>query len=980
MQRWGNSNDALEIENGVRCFVEWTKTGKLEIRVFPSHKIHAKIYIATPSTIARVQNVYHGTVITGSSNLTEAGLSENLEFNVQLTDPEDHDYALRRFEELWAQSVPVERTRETIIKIVEHDSPYASFTPYELYLKFLTEYFREELGRTTGSGTDCYPRGFKELKYQADAVDAAFSILKQYHGVFLADVVGLGKTYMAAMLALRLDGRCLVIAPPALLDRKNPGSWPNVFGDFLVRGYICESIGKLDALLKRDLSVFKYVFVDESHRFRTDDTIRYDQLAQICRGKGVILVSATPYNNAPQDILSQIGLFQKPRSSDIPNVRNLEQYFGALRKRLEGLDRIQHRNQYMSVMRDNAATIRENVLKYLMVRRTRGEVETYYGEDLKKNKVRFPRVSNPIPLFYGFNKAENDVFTCTLECITSKAFHYARYKPLSPEYYLGRHEQSLAQGQKNLATFMKILLVKRLESSFAAFRLSLDRFIASYDSMIKMVETGWIYTSDVYGMKIFEYLENGNDEAVQRLIDENKAERFPAKSFAPVFVEHLRSDIKALKSLRKTWEQVTRDPKWLKFKKILKTDDRLHNKKIIIFSEFAETAEYLARRITDEVDKRTVLFSGNTSEGVRERILDNFDPGATHPANDINVLVTTDVLAEGINLHRSNIVINYDIPWNPTRLMQRAGRVNRIGTEHKEIHIFNFFPSEEGNDEIALKEAAVAKIHAFISMLGSDARLLTEEEEIEHHGLFKRLNSKAGVTGEDSPENSELRYLSEIRAIKEQNSDLFKRIAGLPRKARSTRAVERPTIGLPIPGVLTYFRKGALDKFFVCGTAAGEPQELDFLAAAGVLKTTVNETLKNIPLNDFYTQLDRNKKSFATITSPATEHVEGASKIGPNEGYIIKRLRAREFRRGDEIPDEDRAFAALVRKLFEQGVIKQHTATKAKQALEKIENPAQVIAALRAAIPPEYLRQTDVMNTKEEEKPSEVILSSYLAE
>src|SRR5271157_1066291 len=288
----GNSNDALEIENGVRCFVEWTKTGKLEIRVFPSHKIHAKIYIATPSTIARVQNVYHGTVITGSSNLTEAGLSENLEFNVQLTDPEDHDYALRRFEELWAQSVPVERTRETIIKIVEHDSPYASFTPYELYLKFLTEYFREELGRTTGSGTDCYPRGFKELKYQADAVDAAFSILKQYHGVFLADVVGLGKTYMAAMLALRLDGRCLVIAPPALLDRKNPGSWPNVFGDFLVRGYICESIGKLDALLKRDLSVFKYVFVDESHRFRTDDTIRYDQLAQICRGKGVILVSA----------------------------------------------------------------------------------------------------------------------------------------------------------------------------------------------------------------------------------------------------------------------------------------------------------------------------------------------------------------------------------------------------------------------------------------------------------------------------------------------------------------------------------------------------------------------------------------------------------------------------------------------------------------------------------------------------------------
>jgi hypothetical protein len=156
---------------------------------------------------------------------------------------------------------------------------------------------------------------------------------------------------------------CVVIAPPHLLDENNPGSWPNVFREFGVRGYLCESLGKLESLLDRDLQRFTTVFIDESHRFRTEDTQSYEMLAQICRGKRVVLVSATPLNNTPQDILSQIKLFQPGRNSTIPNVRNLEGFFGELRQRLKSLDRKADRDAYFRTVKENAGQTREKPQK-----------------------------------------------------------------------------------------------------------------------------------------------------------------------------------------------------------------------------------------------------------------------------------------------------------------------------------------------------------------------------------------------------------------------------------------------------------------------------------------------------------------------------------------------------------------------------------------------------------------------------------------
>jgi hypothetical protein len=432
------AQDALVTELGINKFIEWIRSGKLEVKLFRAQNIHAKVYIMTPAQ--PLDTIDHGWVITGSSNLSHSGLEGNLEFNVLLREPEEHDYALHRFNELWQEGIDVKEVHDTILDTIEKDSPFAFFTPFELYLKFLAEYFRDYLGDRSKLNAENLPQSFKKLGYQEDAVFTAQQMLKTFGGVFIADVVGLGKTYISALLALQLGGRCLVIAPPSLLDENSPGSWPRVFRDFCIPGHKCVSIGKLEDIIDQGVDFYKYVFIDESHRFKGDATQRYEYLTRICQGKGVILVSATPYNNSLDDIYSQLKLFQPPRNSTIPGLRNLEAFFEKLRNRLKPFHRLDDAEQYGRAIEQNAHELRERVLKYTMVRRTRREIEEFYGDDLKKQKIWFPKVCDPVPLLYQLNATESAVFTETLECITSSDFHYARYQPLNPLYYTGQIE------------------------------------------------------------------------------------------------------------------------------------------------------------------------------------------------------------------------------------------------------------------------------------------------------------------------------------------------------------------------------------------------------------------------------------------------------------------------------------------------------------------------------------------------------------
>jgi superfamily II DNA/RNA helicase len=819
-----DSEDRPEVEAGVTKFIEWIRSGKLEIKAYPSRSIHAKLYIMTFVEGDRDT----GRVITGSSNFTQAGLVDNLEFNVELKDRVDYDFAKQKFEELWKDSVDV--SEKYVQTINEKTWLNPNITPYQLYLKFLYEYFKDELSQTEEVFARYLPQGFKKLEYQEQAVLDAKKILNEYGGVFISDVVGLGKTYISAMLAGQLDGRTLVIAPPVLLDANNPGSWRNVFSDFRVSADF-ESIGKLDDILNRGTEKYTNIIIDEAHRFRTETNITYEKLAEICRGKRVILVTATPYNNSPKDILSQVKLFQKARKSTIPNLPDLESFFTGLDRKLKNLDRQRDYSEYIAIVKQNAKEIREKVLKYLMVRRTRTEITNYFEKDLKNQNLKFPNIENPSPLYYQLNDDEDKIFTETIELISQK-FTYARYTPLL--YYTEKLDQLEVQAQRNMGKFMKILLVKRLESSFFAFKNSIDRFMHSYEMFIREFERGHVYVSKKHARKIFELLENDDDEAIQKLIDQDKAQKYDSSQFRDDFIEHLRNDFEILKQVKVLWQRVTRDPKLITFLDGLSKDQNLKKNKLIIFTESKETAEYLSKNINQKFADSTLCFTGGSGEATRDRVIDNFDAKVRHPKNDFRILVSTEVLAEGVNLHRSNVVINYDIPWNPTRMMQRVGRVNRVDTTFDTIYTFNFFPTKQSNDQIKLKEAAAAKINAFLTLLGGDAALLTEGEPVGSHELFNRLISKQVLTGEDETEETELKFLQVIKEIRDKNPALFEQIKRLPKKARTGKRSDDHKNSL-----ITYFRRGRIQKFFMADSYP-DARELDFMSAAQLLESSTD--------------------------------------------------------------------------------------------------------------------------------------------
>ncbi len=1011
-EEMASSHDNQSVEEGIQKFIEWIKEGKLQIRAYPSQNIHAKLYIITFKEGDRDV----GRVITGSSNFTQSGLEDNLEFNVELKNRSDYEFALGKFNELWENAVDV--SEKFIQTINERTWLNQNITPYELYLKFLYEYFKDELSRADEIFTKYLPENFKELEYQKLAVLNAKKILEEYGGVFISDVVGLGKTYMAAMLAAQLDGRTLVIAPPALLNENNPGSWSNVIRDFHIPAKCC-SIGKLDEAKeyieryeKTDNPV-KNIIIDEAHRFRNESTISYEQIAEICRGKRIILISATPYNNSPKDILAQITLFQNSRKSTIPGMQNLEEFFGRLDAKLQSLDGQKDYEKFLDILKNNAKEIRDKVLKYIMVRRTRTEIEKYFAEDLKKSNVKFPEVEDPKPFYYQLNEQEDRIFMETVRLITQE-FTYSRYMPL---IYLKKRISPLEeQSQRNMGGFMKVLLVKRLESSFYAFHKSIERFIDSYSMFIKTYKEGYIYVSKKYINKIFELLEEGDDEAIQKLIDEGKAERYESEKFREEFITDLEKDLKILKEIKSMWESIKRDPKLETLLKNLKTHPILKDKKIIIFTESKETAEYLTEKINNNFGKIALLFHGNPSEKVKDQVIDNFDARARNKKDDYRILVSTEVLSEGVNLHRSNIVINYDIPWNPTKLIQRVGRINRIDTPFDKIYTFNFFPTKQSDNEIELTRIARSKIETFFTLLGGDSAILTEGEPVSSHELFDKLISKKTIT-EDEEEVSELKYLRIIENVRDNNPDLFEKIKCLPKKARSAKKVTQALANvtqafLPeenksqtrmsvLPDVtqaflpekdrsqtkmsvlqnslLTFFQKGKLMKFFLSNES--ETKELDFFTAAKILESKINEKREHLPLEKYYELLDKNKSAFFKAT--IEEIIETRRRKGSDSAAKLLKILKVTQRNSKQLTEEQEEYLKKVINRLEEGALPKKTVQRVLKTLQKlnikeIQNPLKVIGILQKEISSDFLKTHYAQTSALTEGKREVILSLYL--
>ena len=932
---------------------------KLEIRAFPSRNIHAKVYIGR----FKPEDRDYGFVITGSSNFSYSGLVANREFNVELRQRRDVEYALGQFEELWAQSVDIS---EDFVDAIEKKTWLNdTITPYELYLKLIYEYMQEDINLQENIEF-FLPDGFMVLQYQQQAVQQALKKLNEYNGVFLADVVGLGKTFIAAQLLQQIKGRVLVICPPVLKDY-----WEESLRDFRVPAKV-ESLGKLEKIIRLGLDRFDYIVVDEAHRFRNEATRSYADLLDICRGKKVILVTATPLNNTIDDIFSQLKLFQAPKNSTIPGIPNLERFFASLRGRFKGLDRADP--AYKAAIKEVSREIRERVLKHVMVRRTRKDVVTYFKHDTQSQGLFFPEMQDPRRIVYEFEGKMENTFNHTISLLHN--FRYARYIALL--YYCGSKQltEFERQQQRNVGGFMKGILIKRLESSFYAFRKSVRRFIESYERFIAMYDAGTIYISK--DVDVYELMEKDDFDTLEKHVEEEKAQKYAAEDFRGDFVDDLAHDLQMLREVEALWNGVDQDPKIDAFIHQLKKNSELKKQRMVVFTESRETGEYLFDQLNKTFAGSVMFFSSqggrtgqpafNQSPSVaRELIMSAYDPNHKNQTETLRILITTDVLSEGINLHRANILINYDLPWNPTRVLQRAGRVNRLGTAHPDIFIYNFFPTTQSDEHLGLEANITNKIQMFHDILGEDAKYLSDGEEIGSQELFETLNSKQIYTGEDEEPDSELKYLEMMRKLRDEHPALFEKIKRLPKKARSGRKVDTYTENQ----LVSFFRIGPLKKFYL--NQAGQSNEITFFEAASILECDVETPRHSIP-NDYYHWLETNKQRFNQDTLQEAEAL-GSGGGRSNVSYIEKRLKDKIFRNCQKFTDNDEEFIEGVKRMMAQGLMAKKIAQTVKKAFEKTLDPLEMIAILRTHV--RTVETIDISARKHAGSKREIILSGY---
>lgn len=840
-----------EVEKGIFQVAEDLLSGKLELRAHPSKRIHAKMYILYPEPFGEHSQ---GAAITGSSNLSGNGLGisadRQYEFNVLLEDHEQVAFAKEEFEILWREAEGCEITATDVKSTIEQTYLNGDVTPYELYIKMLMEYFADRVLETDNNNPFDMPEGYIKFDYQMDAVIEGYQKLIRYDGFFLADVVGLGKTVIATMIAKKFlieNGRdntkILVVYPPAVEQ-----NWKSTFKDFDIDKYTrFITNGSLSKVLDEEnydywnAEEYDLILVDEAHKFRSHTTSAFEQLQEICKmprmetgnipgyKKKVMLISATPMNNTPADLYNEILLFQDPRHCTIDGVGNLTAFFAPLIKEFKTYRKEAEFD--LKKFKQLAERVRDRIIKPLTVRRTRTDIQCVprYFNDVQG----FPNVERPLESYYELNEHLADLFEQAMQTLDKK-LTYARYKAiayLEPEVSNGLYDNAELISY-SLARIRKNGLVKRLESSFYAFQVSLDNFRQANKNMIDMFENDKVYIAPDLDINIL--MATCTEEEIEEKLNakaENNPKNaiFKAADFKPNFIKMLRADQAILDQLCADWKDITPedDSKFAKFYELLKheffKEDRNPEQKLVVFSESVDTVNYLAERINrDDV----LVISAKNRRAQFKDIRENFDANYKEKLNKYNIILTTDVLAEGVNLHRANVIVNYDTPWNSTRLMQRIGRVNRIGSSSKHIYNYVFYPSREGNREINLNQIALSKIQTFHTTFGEDNQIYSKDEILDRN-LSKLFDE--GMKAQQEERNLEIPFYEELRTLYHTNRKEYNRIAKISLRSRTGRATQ--TIGgVTLSGDTLVFLKTNFRKlFFLVSENAEEISVLDAL-------------------------------------------------------------------------------------------------------------------------------------------------------
>lgn len=852
---------------GVPEILAAMRSGKIECRIYDKTKFHAKAYI-THGKLA----VVGSQALVGSSNFTSPGLNSNVELNVQVQSSREVTQLQEWFEHHWNEGVEV---TEAVIKIIERHAK--EYTPFEVYAKALHEYFKgHEL--TSSEWDQTRSKMFTKLdRYQKEAYRSLLKIAKQHGGAFLCDGVGLGKTFVGLMLIEKLvvhEGKRVVLLAP---KSAKEGVWESHLREYLGHIYGEENDfsnllvfshtdlgrdGKYPERFKRIAEMADAVIIDEAHHFRNPGrqgnegdgvkASRYYQLYKLLdetkRKKLLYLLTATPINNRLSDFRHMIELFSRRNDAYFARtlgVNNLRAHFNKmerdLRKMLDG-DKILQIEGTKEISEILSADL---IFKNLVVQRSRAYVRQSQIADSGKAAV-FPVRKDPQVAAYSIRKTYGNLLTIFESAFSKEKplFSLPMYYPLA--WYKGTDKEIdpfEENRQRQVVGLIRTNFLKRFESSVTAFEISCNRLMGKLLAFLEK------HSLSVHEKKRLERWKNQNEatlkytrerqlefwgandddeesedivtsEMLEAVEDLNPDEYRIDEMIDETYLD-LESIIKFITEARKF--KPKNDDKLQKLIELLKSDE-LRDQKVLIFSEFADTARYLKTQL--EMNGITGLEEVDSgSKGSRQEILYRFAPyynGKSSPEllklglKEIRVLICTDVLSEGLNLQDATKMINYDIHWNPVRLMQRIGRVDRrmnpkvedaIKHDHPEqakyrgkVAYWNFLPPAELNEILTLYAKVTQKTLLISETLGIEGKKLITAED--NYRAIKEFNeSYEGTT--TAVEQMHLEYQSLIK----ENPNLEAQLQSLPRSIFSGKEKG----GSAVSGIFFCYSLPALD-------------------------------------------------------------------------------------------------------------------------------------------------------------------------
>lgn len=827
--RMDQTDEAAQVVNTLVALIA---SGRLKVRVYTQGRLHAKAYIFDYPPNSPYGS---GMAIVGSSNFTLSGIAANTELNVKVLGDANHAALTRWFDDLWNEAQDFETH---LMQELRQSWPLAQVTPYEVYLKTLYELVRDQL-----EGSDPTEFLWQDditavlTEFQERAVRQAVQMIRRYGGCFVADVVGLGKSYIGAAIVKHFErhdrARTLILCPAPLVEM-----WEYYNEVYQLNARVL-SLGMLredeqhgaEWLLHDERYRYRdFVLVDESHNFRNTDNQRYRVLeSYLATGeRRVVFLTATPRNKSVWDIYHQLKLFHPTDLTQLPiDPPNLRAYFKAVE---DGQKRL------------------PELLAHLLIRRTRTQILRWYGYDAKTHQRVDPddfapyksgarrayvKVAGREQFFpkralqtvsYSIEAAYNGFYDQLRgylmppahlppgtgaasgggETLTFARYGLWRYvipaKQQQPRY------ADLKRAGANLRGLLRVMLFKRLESSVHAFRETVRRILRIHELFLSALDQGIIAAGEEAQQLLYE----SDQDEEQALFDALAAlsGRYHPTDFDLVALRaDVVNDIAILRHMLALVEPLT--PEWdakLQALQALLAQAPLNGGKVLIFTQYADTAQYLYDNLapgslppspeagpgllpgsltpSPGAGNIAVIYSRDKSKA---QIVARFAPKANPQLplagmSEIDTLIATDVLSEGLNLQDCDNVINYDLHWNPVRLIQRFGRIDRIGSEHDTIYAYNFLPERALEQTLGLQERLAQRIQEIHDTIGEDAAILAPDERLNEEALYA-IYARGDVNRFEEDEVDEFVDMNEaleiVRQLREDNPDLYRHITEL---------------------------------------------------------------------------------------------------------------------------------------------------------------------------------------------------------